>query len=310
MNIKQIGIIFVTSLSLIVIIACAFCINYFYNNPKIVLNGKETITINLYEKYYEMGATAYIQEKDMSDKIKITDNINEEVPGAYTVTYNLKNTKVERNVIVKDNIAPTIKLNGKDKVYIQINSKYNEEGATAIDNVDGDITDKIEIIGNVDTNIEGKNIVTYTVKDNEGNETSVNREIYVQKPAPEIVIDPTTYVKISITNQTIEVYKDNALVLTSSIVTGTENYNDSDKGIFKIYSKSKNVYLKGIGYLSFVNYWMPYNKGEGLHDATWRQEFGGDVYKTNGSHGCINMPLDVAEKVYNIVNVGTVVEVY
>ena len=55
---------------------------------------------------------------------------------------------------------------------------------------------------------------------------------------------------------------------------------------------------------------MPYNRGEGLHDATWRQEFGGEIYKNNGSHGCINMPLDIAEKVYNAVSVGTVVEVY
>ena len=72
----------------------------------------------------------------------------------------------------------------------------------------------------------------------------------------------------------------------------------------------KHVYLKGAGYLSYVNYWMPYNGGEGLHDATWRDEFGKDIYKTSGSHGCINMPLDIAEQVYNNVEVGTIVEVY
>jgi len=310
MNIKQMIITFISSVSLIGILTCVFCSYYFYNHPKITLNGEETITINLYEKYNEMGAVAYIQEIDMSDKINITDNINEEVPGIYTVTYHLNNSKVERNVVVKDNIAPTIKLKGKDKIYLQINGTYKEEGATANDNIDGDISNKIEIKGSVDTSKVGKYIITYTVKDNEGNKASINREINIQAPAPKIEVDPTTHVKISISNQTIEVYKDNMLVVSSSIVTGTENYNDSDKGTFMIYSKSKNVYLKGVGYLSFVNYWMPYNKGEGLHDATWRKEFGGEIYKTNGSHGCINMPLDVAEKVYNIVNVGTIVEVY
>jgi len=312
MNIKQLLVSIILSICIIAISACLFCISYFYNNPKIVLKGEETVTINLYEKYNEMGANAYVQNTDLSDKIKITDNINEEIPGTYKVTYHLNNSKAERNVVVKDNIAPTIELNGKNKVYLQINSEYKEEGAKASDNIDGDITDKIVTSGSVDSSKAGKYVITYSVKDKEGNEVSINREIHVQKPtpAPEIVKDPTTYVKISIANQIIEVYKNNELVITSSIVTGTENYSDSDKGTFMIYSKSKNVYLKGVGYLSFVNYWMPYNRGEGLHDATWRQEFGGDIYKTNGSHGCINMPLEVAEKVYNTVNVGTVVEVY
>jgi len=55
---------------------------------------------------------------------------------------------------------------------------------------------------------------------------------------------------------------------------------------------------------------MPYNGGEGLHDATWRTEFGKDIYKTNGSHGCVNLPLDIAKEIYDIVKVGTIVEVY
>ena len=49
---------------------------------------------------------------------------------------------------------------------------------------------------------------------------------------------------------------------------------------------------------------MPYNNGEGLHDAQWRSRFGGDIYLTNGSHGCINLPLEKAAELYNIVHKG------
>ena len=47
---------------------------------------------------------------------------------------------------------------------------------------------------------------------------------------------------------------------------------------------------------------MPYNGGEGLHDATWRSSFGGTIYKNSGSHGCVNLPLKTAEQVYGIVH--------
>ena len=56
---------------------------------------------------------------------------------------------------------------------------------------------------------------------------------------------------------------------------------------------------------------MPFNSNVGIHDADrWRSEYGGNIYKTNGSHGCVNMQSEAAEKVFNIVNKGTPVIVY
>ena len=57
---------------------------------------------------------------------------------------------------------------------------------------------------------------------------------------------------------------------------------------------------------------MPYFGGYGLHDSTWREadEYGGDVYLRSGSHGCINMPLELAQKVDSTVHVGTKVILY
>ena len=47
---------------------------------------------------------------------------------------------------------------------------------------------------------------------------------------------------------------------------------------------------------------MPFNGGIGLHDATWRSQFGGNIYVSNGSHGCVNLPYKVAEIIFNNID--------
>ena len=54
-------------------------------------------------------------------------------------------------------------------------------------------------------------------------------------------------------------------------------------------------------YETKVTYWMPFNGGIGLHDANWRSSFGGNIYQTNGSHGCINLPTAAAKEIYDRV---------
>ena len=59
------------------------------------------------------------------------------------------------------------------------------------------------------------------------------------------------------------------------------------------------------GYETWVNYWMPVTyTGIGLHDLN-RSAYGGDIYINNGSHGCINLPLDVAKKIYDKVTINS-----
>ncbi len=114
----------------------------------------------------------------------------------------------------------------------------------------------------------------------------------------------TRIVVVDIWDQQLKLYKNNGVYLTSDVVTGKDS-TPSDIGLYNIYSKELSRNLTGPGYSSYVNYWMPYNGGEGLHDATWRYEFGGDIYTWGGSHGCVNLPLDIAEEIYNNVEVGT-----
>ena len=69
--------------------------------------------------------------------------------------------------------------------------------------------------------------------------------------------------------------------------------------------------IEGEGYTQPVTYWMPFNGNVGIHDAdTWRSEYGGEIYKTSGSHGCVNTPTANAEKIFNTVEIGTPVIVY
>ena len=55
---------------------------------------------------------------------------------------------------------------------------------------------------------------------------------------------------------------------------------------------------------------MPFNGGIGLHDASWRSKFGGDIYVRDGSHGCINLPKNKAAELYNRIQKGCPVVVH
>ncbi len=114
-----------------------------------------------------------------------------------------------------------------------------------------------------------------------------------------------SYVEADLTNQHLYLYKNGSLVLETDFVSGdmSKNY-DTPEGVFGITYKTTDAILRGGDYAEHVSYWMPYHGNYGMHDATWRQEFGGDIYQNNGSHGCINLPLDKAGEIYQQVSEG------
>lgn len=111
-----------------------------------------------------------------------------------------------------------------------------------------------------------------------------------------------TYVIIDISDQNIKVYQEDKLIVDSPIVTGKDS-SPTYCGIFDVYKKEEHVHWPE--FKVTVKYWMPFNRGEGMHDADWRKEFGGTIYHKKGSHGCVNLPVDVAPIVYDTVEVGT-----
>ncbi len=129
--------------------------------------------------------------------------------------------------------------------------------------------------------------------------------------APVPSIPGGTYVDVNLTTQQLVYFVNGSASIISDIVTGNTSKNHgTPTGTFSIYGKATNRTLKGPGYSAFVKYWMPFYGGYGLHDASWRGAFGGSIYRTNGSHGCVNMPRATAEALYATVNVGTPVVVH
>lgn len=124
-----------------------------------------------------------------------------------------------------------------------------------------------------------------------------------------------TYVEVSLQRQHLWYYKNGKKKLESDVVTGKATKDrQTTVGVHRLYGKQRDRYLGTIavqGYHTFVNYWMPFNwDGQGMHDATWRSKFGGNIYKTSGSHGCVNLPYDFAGKLYEQIEIGTPVVVY
>ena len=127
-----------------------------------------------------------------------------------------------------------------------------------------------------------------------------------------------SYVEIDLSRQKVWVYLNGKKEIETDCVSGcVKKGHATPTGVFFLTYKQKDRILRGkklpngrYEYQSHVNYWMPFNGGIGLHDATWRSKFGGDIYVTSGSHGCINLPKDKAEKIYDIIDKNMPIIVY
>lgn len=114
-----------------------------------------------------------------------------------------------------------------------------------------------------------------------------------------------TYVEISIKKQHLWYYKDGKQIVSCDVVTGNPYMGYSTPtGTYGLSYKQYGATLRGENadgteYASEVYYWMPFFGNYGMHDATWRSYFGDDIYLGGGSHGCVNMPLKSAEKLFN-----------
>jgi lipoprotein-anchoring transpeptidase ErfK/SrfK len=142
--------------------------------------------------------------------------------------------------------------------------------------------------------------------------TTTKEPTYIQKAASHSSNDiGNTYVEVDMGRQHLSFYKNGSLVVQGDVVTGNvSNGHPTPEGIYRLKYKEKNATLKGQDYNSPVEYWMPFNGGIGIHDASWRSQFGGSIYMTDGSHGCVNSPYDLAKTVFDNIEEGTPVVCY
>ena len=146
-----------------------------------------------------------------------------------------------------------------------------------------------------------------------------NAESYVGKPVYDkdpVTENLTSYIEIDITRQRVFMYLDGKCILDTLTVTAnlSAGYN-TPTGVFYLNNKAYDTVLRGTNkdgskYASPVKYWMPFYKGYGMHDASWRSKFGGDIYKTNGSHGCVNLQEEAAETIYENITYDMPIFIY
>ena len=136
-----------------------------------------------------------------------------------------------------------------------------------------------------------------------------NRVPIMKEESPDEI--PEHRLEVNIAEQTLYEMNGNEIVSISPVVTGLVPKRSTPTGIFKILEKRKEKDLRGPGYVSHVHRWLRLTwTGVGLHDATWRSSFGGNIYTRDGSHGCINLPVNYAYDLYDSMNVGDCVIVY
>lgn len=176
---------------LILVIVLYFLLNYFFkmsngdsNLLKITLNGDGSINVTYGEEYADLGAKAKYKDIDLTSNIIVSNDVDLKHVGTYHYTYEVKykslNKKITREVKVVDNTKPTLKLNGQSEVLVIVNNEYKDLGASASDNYDGDLTEKVILDkSNLNINKVGDYEVYYKVKDSSGNESSISRKVKV-----------------------------------------------------------------------------------------------------------------------------------
>lgn len=167
--------------------------------PVIVLNGDNPYNMWLGETYVEPGGTVTDDVDGIIpwSNVQIGGNLNESVTGSWIVTYNVTDAagnaaaQVVRDVIITNNNAPNITLNGSNNITLTVGDNYVEPGYSASDFEDGDVTSDVVVGGDVvDTNTVGTYVITYDVTDSLGKSApQETRTVNVQAPVAPNSID-------------------------------------------------------------------------------------------------------------------------
>jgi len=152
-------------------------------DPVITLVGNATVTIEFQTTYTDAGATATDNyDGNLNTSLTSSSTVNSDELGTYAFTYTVSDSssntaQVSRAVIVEDSTPPTISLIGSAEINLQVGDSYIDGGATAVDAHDGDVTADIVTVSSVDPSTVGVYYVTYTVSDNEGNNSQATRTV-------------------------------------------------------------------------------------------------------------------------------------
>lgn len=212
------------------------------------INGDEVISLDYGQSYKEPGAKAMgygtlLKREPRELEVQVDSQVDTTRPGVYQVVYSAvfegTEASVTRTVKVVDSVAPVITLVSDPEHFTFPNQPYEEEGFTASDNFDGDLTDKV-----IAKEQDGK--VIYTVSDSSGNEATVERPIRYDDPvAPTLTLNGEINITITEGNK----WKEPGYTATDNVdgdltaqvvVGGAVDYNKP--GTYKLTYEVKDNY--------------------------------------------------------------------
>ncbi len=243
-----------------------FIYTYFNFIFNLRIKGDSIIKLDYNSNYTEPGFKAFFLGEDLSDSVVVESNVDNTKLGVYTIKYSFKKNGlkkvIERKVEVVDRTSPVIKLKGELKKNICSNKEYIEEGYEAIDDYDGDITDRVKII-------KQDNLIIYQVSDNSNNKTEEIREIIKQdivKPEISLTAPENYYLRVN-SKYSEPGYKafDNCEGDITSKVTITNNIDYTKSGKYTIEYKvidsdgNEDIKIRNIIVVNY-NETLPSNK--------------------------------------------------
>ena len=120
-----------------------------------------------------------------------------------------------------------------------------------------------------------------------------------------------TYVEVDVQNQVMTYFKEGKVLVSTDVVTGASWRSPTPEGLYQVDNMTTGAWLYGEDYAVYVEYWVGFiGFWYGLHDASWRTQFGADNYILNGSHGCVNTPEEPMAKIYEHIELGVPVIVH
>lgn len=278
--------------------------NILYQNiVSAIKNGQKTINLNSINCYKDPVYTSTSQAV-----INAQNTLNRYVSSKISYNYGTDGSVLDGNTI-KD----WIYINGEFQITI-LEGKVREYVDSIADNYSSSLGYTIPVSGGSSGNNHSWSVdrvaETSALIENIKNGQNITKNpAFVQNSyASYYKTLGNTFVEVDMGKQYLWFYKNGYVVAEGDIVTGNMSLEGcpTPTGVYTLNSRQKDTVLIGPDYQSPVSFWMPFiGNSIGLHDASWRWNFGGDIYKNNGSHGCINLPYSLAQTIYDNISVGT-----
>ncbi len=278
---------------------------------KYISEGRKRLDLN-YTNCYEIPKYTYESAKTLSTKKRLDQYVTTRITYRFgSVTELLDGATLHRWLTVDENLEVVINREEVAKYIKVLSKKYDTVGI--IREFQSTTGKKVEVQGGlygwrIDRDAETKALISNIKQADKLEKEPIYRQRAISREGNEI---GNTYIEINISKQHLWFYKDGKLIVQGSIVTGNPNRgNATVLGAYMINYKQRGATLTGPNYEAKVTYWMPFFGNIGLHDASWRSRFGGEIYLRNGTHGCVNAPIYLAKTVFENIEEGTPVILY